>query len=117
MIFWLYMLICTLLMPICCIYYGNIFMKNPPEMNAAKGYRTTRSMNSNEAWLYAHKLLGKIWRILGVVLLVLSFVGMLYVRNGVIGTIAMYGVIIVVLQIVVLLCSAVPVEMGLKKRF
>lgn len=117
MVFWLFMLICTMILPICCIYYGNIFIKNPPEMNVSKGYRTSKSMRSKDAWFFAHDLLGRIWRVLGVALLVLSIAGMLYIRTAGITSVASMTIVIVGLQIVALFCSAVPVEMGLNKRF
>lgn len=117
MVFWLFMLICTMILPICCIYYGNVFIKNPPEMNVSKGYRTSKSMRSKDAWFFAHDLLGRIWRVLGFVLFVLSIAGMLYIRFAGVTAIAAMASVIVGLQIVALFCSAVPVEMGLNKRF
>jgi uncharacterized membrane protein len=53
---------------------GGLFMySNVSGINSFLGYRTSKSMSSQEMWDYAQKTAGKIWIVLGFVeLLVLS---------------------------------------------
>lgn len=55
MCFWLFMLICDLLVPIIMIVGGRIMWKHcPKHINGIYGYRTTRSMKNMDTWKFAH---------------------------------------------------------------
>ncbi len=63
--------IVDLIIPITMIIIGRVYSFKPPkEISSLRGYRTTRSMSSKEAWFYAHHLSGKVWSVLGIVLLI-----------------------------------------------
>lgn len=63
--------IVDLIIPITMIIIGRIYSISPPtEISSLCGYRTTRSMSSRQAWVYAHHLSGRIWSVLGIVLLI-----------------------------------------------
>ncbi|GAA0070013.1 hypothetical protein UT300003_15360 [Clostridium sardiniense] len=63
--------IVDLIIPITMIIIGKIYSVNPPtEVSSLCGYRTTRSMSSRQAWVYAHRLSGRIWSTLGIILLI-----------------------------------------------
>lgn len=53
-LFWLFTLATVLLIPGCMLYFGRRFQTRPPErINGGYGYRSTRSMQSQEAWDFA----------------------------------------------------------------
>jgi len=62
--------IIDLLIPTAMTIIGVLFKTHPPQkINMIYGYRTTRSMASQEAWDYAHQLCGKEWIVIGLILL------------------------------------------------
>ena len=105
------MLLGACFVPILILVIGIIFQKHAPkEINGFLGYRTRRSMQSQEAWDYANKRMGEIWLALGVILLVVSIpLTLLFAENGL--TIAMIA------QVVALIVSIIPVEVELKAKF
>ena len=51
-----------LLIPAVMIVIGAVFLKRPPKrVNGFYGYRTARSMSSQEAWDFAHRVCGRLW--------------------------------------------------------
>lgn len=105
------LMIWACLIPILILVIGIVFQKHAPkEINGFIGYRTRRSMQSQEAWDYANKRMGEIWLALGVILLVVSIpLTLLFAENGL--TIAMIA------QVVALIVSIIPVEVELKAKF
>lgn len=80
MVLWCFMLIMDLLIPFTMIYFGKRFMKNvPKEINAIFGYRTKMSMINRDTWIFAHHYGGKLWYILGLILLPLSIFTMMFI--------------------------------------
>ena len=76
--FWIYMFFMVLTIPAIMIIFGRIFMKKAPEkINWVFGYRTRRSMMNKDTWAFAHKYIGRLWWICGLVLLPLSVIPML----------------------------------------
>lgn len=79
MVFWIFMLIMELLMPLTMIGFGRYFAgQAPKEINSAFGYRTKMSMKNQETWEFAHKYFGKLWYICRLVLVPISIVVMLF---------------------------------------
>ena len=105
------LMIWACLIPVLMLVIGIVFQKHAPkEINGFIGYRTRRSMQSQEAWDYANKRMGEIWLALGVILLVVSIpLTLLFAENGL--TIAMIA------QVVALIVSIIPVEVELKAKF
>lgn len=61
--------------PAIYILLGVIFsLWIPQNRNGSAGYRTTRSRKSEETWIYANKLSGKIILILGIVLMAINLI-------------------------------------------
>ena len=55
MLFWIFMLLFVLMIPLTMIYFGRRFFKSPPKsINATFGYRSTMSMKNQETWKLAH---------------------------------------------------------------
>ena len=121
MLFWIYMLFIDSLIPLTMIGFGAYFRKNPPkDINASFGYRTKRSMKSQDAWQYAHEHCGKIWYLIGLIMLLLSFASMIVLYcflNRDTTTVGAYGSIICGVQLLTLIVSVFPTEFALKKRF
>ena len=116
--FWLYMLICDLLIPAVMLIFGIRFGKNPPKkINSFFGYRTSRSMRNQETWDCAHRYLGKLWKLLAPMLVVLSVVPMALVYGKTNGEMSAVGMIITVVQLALLLFSLPITERHLKRTF
>lgn len=116
--FWIFMLICTLMLPVFMIILGNVFVKHPPEtINNVYGYRTTMSRKNQETWDFAHNYCGKLWIKIGWILLPVSLLVMLPTLGKGENPIGFVGGTFTFLQCFVLIGSIVPVERALKKRF
>ena len=116
--FWWFMFFSDILVPIIMIIAGFWLYKFPPkDINTLFGYRTVRSMQSPETWLFAQKYSGKVWMISGFIVLTITaliHIPLYGVNDNVIGTL---GAIIVLIQIIILLFTLYPVEIALKKKF
>ena len=118
MLFWIFMLLFVLMIPLTMIYFGRRFFKSPPKsINATFGYRTTMSMKNQETWKLAHTVCGRFWFRCGRLLLPLSVVPMLLVIGRGTETVGYTGVIIVFIQLVPLLCVIPVTEHALRKKF
>ena len=116
--FWLYMLICDLLIPAVMLIFGIRFVKNPPKkINSFFGYRTSRSVRNQETWFYAHRYLGKLWKLLAPMLVVLAIVPMALTYGKTNDEISAVGLIVCFVQLALLLFSLVPVERYLERTF
>ena len=118
MLFWIFMLLSVLMIPLTMIYFGRRFFKSPPKsINATFGYRSTMSMKNQETWKLAHTVCGRFWFRCGRILLPLSVVPMLLVIGRGTETVGYTGVIIVFIQLVPLLCVIPVTEHALRKNF
>lgn len=118
MLFWAFMLIADLLVPLTMIYFGARFEKNAPkEINAAFGYRTTMSMKNKDTWQFAHEYIGKLWKVCGWLVLLISAVVMFFSYGKDIIAVSIIGGIVCILQIVIMICTMIPTEIALKKDF
>lgn len=116
--YWLFMLGVVLISPLTMIISGLNFTYNPPQtINAFFGYRTNRSMNSKEAWDFAHKYFGKIWLIAGIITLMFSLIFMLFLINKDNKTITITSIIIIIVQMIPLIGPIIPTERALKQKF
>jgi uncharacterized membrane protein len=58
----------SIFLPVDMALIGARFKKNPPKrVNWLYGYRTARSMKSQEAWDYANRRMGEVWWHTGLV--------------------------------------------------
>lgn len=116
--FWIYMLIMDLLLPIMMICFGKYFKKKAPkEINTVFGYRTSMSMKNKDTWEFAHKYCGRLWYVLGWIMLVITAVVMLFTMGKSIETVGMAGAIVMGVQLVPLVGSIIPTERALRKNF
>ena len=116
--FWIFMLCTVLLVPLIMLFFGLYFKnKSPKEINSLFGYRTTMSMKNKDTWEFAHHYCGRLWLVLGMIMLPLSVIPMLFFINQDIDVVGIAGGIIEGIQVVVLLISIYPTEKALKKTF
>ena len=116
--YWLFMLAVILLMPLTMIIFGSHFMHNPPkDINGSYGYRTSMSMKSRETWDFAHRYFGKLWFILGLILLPLSLIPMFFLLGKSVETIGNASLVIMGGQLLFLVAPIIPTEAALKRNF
>lgn len=116
--FWISMVCVNLIMPLLMIVFGAVFLHRPPgKINGFYGYRTARSMGSQEAWDFAQVYFGKVWLRTGAAMLVLSVPAMLPCMGESHGKVGLWGVILCMVECVVMILSILPVERALKRRF
>ena len=110
-----FLLIMTMMTPILMILIGLLWKKHPPkQINSFYGYRTARSMQSQEAWDFAHAYHAKTWMFWGISLLIFSLAAMILIYRK--ENYEIYDLVIIGIQIVVMLFSIVPTELALKKK-
>ena len=116
--FWIFMIIMVMLIPATMLGFGILFTKKAPNnINLVFGYRTTRSMKNKNTWNFAHKYIGRLWKILALIMLPLSVIVMLFVVGSDANTIGMVGGIIVMIQLILMAAAIFPTERALKKNF
>ena len=93
--FWIFMLCTVLLVPLIMLFFGFYFKnKSPKEINSLFGYRTTMSMKNKDTWEFAHHYCGRLWLVLGMIMLPLSVIPMLFFINQDIDVVGIAGGII-----------------------
>lgn len=116
--FWIFMLIMDLLIPVSMIGIGTLFRKSPPSrINGVFGYRTKRSMRTQETWDFAHRYFGNLWVKIGLVLLPLSVLPLIFVYGKDIDLVGTVGGIITGVQIIPMIAAIFPTERALKENF
>jgi len=115
---WFFMLIVVLLIPLVMIGLGAFFAKRvPAKINRVYGYRTDMSMKNKDTWVFAHKHNGKIWRHVGLIMLLFSVCAMVFVVGTGVVDVNVFGCVLVLVQVIVLFVSIIPTELVLRKTF
>ena len=113
---WILSFLSAQILPVTVLAAGYYYKNHVPK-TMKSGYRTRRSTRSRETWVYAHRMLGKLWRPLGWVLLTVSFFGMFGIlilnRDALEHATAALGAV----QAVAMLGSLIPVERALRQNF
>lgn len=117
-LFWLFTLVTALLIPVCMLFLGRRFQKNPPKtINSGFGYRSTRSMRSQEAWDFAQVYSGRFWARAAMPTLAVSLVWMLLLLGRDIGAVGASAAVLTGLQLLPLLAVIPATERALKRDF
>lgn len=117
-LFWLFTLVTALLIPVCMLFLGRHFQKKPPrEINSGYGYRTTRSMRSQEAWDFAQRYSGRFWVRAARPTLAVSLVWMLLLLGRDIGTAGASATVLMGLQMFPFLAVIPATERALRRKF
>lgn len=116
--FWIFMMVMDLLIPLTMIGFGKYFSERAPkEINEGFGYRTSMSMKNKDTWEFAHHYCGKLWLVIGYIILVISVMTMFFVIGKGKNVIGILGGILCGVQLVFLIGSIFPTERALKKNF
>lgn len=107
-----------MLMPLMMIAIGGSWRKRPPKsINWIYGYRTTRSMKSQEAWEFAHKYVGELWFKLGIITIIISLIFLFILSFTNDATAEKMFVAWSLIQAILLIIPIIPTEIALKKNF
>ncbi|MBR5019426.1 MAG: SdpI family protein [Bacteroidales bacterium] len=107
-----------LILPLIMVGFGLLLMKNPPkEMNPLYGYRTRRSMRSQDTWDFAHRYFGKLWLVCGLVSIPVFLIPICLVLGKSEQVISMTSLIVLGLQVILLLATIIATERALKNNF
>lgn len=118
LLFWLFTLAYSLLIPGSMLLLGRSLAKNPPgEINGGYGYRTARSMRSRETWEFAQVFSGRFWYRAGRPVLAFSLLWMALLFGRGIDTVGHFGVILTGLQMIPFLAVIPVTERALKRKF
>ncbi len=118
MFFWIFMLICNLLIPLGMILFGSQFLNEKiTDINSIYGYRTAMSKKNIDTWRFAHRYSGRIWHSWGRILLPFTVISMLPLIGRDNDTVGKWGAVICVI-----LCTAMSMvipltESALRKHF
>lgn len=103
------------IIPFMILLIGYLMYKYPPKkINFFVGYRTFSSMKNKEMWDFAHKYCGKVWMLLGLMMVILSSILYLLVWLKIISFTENILLVVVFAQIGMLLLSIFIVENKLK---
>ena len=116
--FWIFMLIMNLLIPIVMVVFGSRYAKKPiNKINYISGYRTRMSMKNNDTWVFAHKYIGKLWRIIGVIMFIPAIVVMIFLLGKEIEVIGIFGLIPTGIQLIFMIIPIFFTEKALSANF
>ncbi|MCL2147422.1 MAG: SdpI family protein [Synergistaceae bacterium] len=116
--FYILILIMSSLVPFTMIGGGIYFTKGgPKEINSVIGYRTSMSMKNKNTWMFAHNYCGKLWSVIGWVMLPLSVGLMFLVLGREIDVIGWFAAALVIMQCVFLVIPIIFVEKALRDHF
>ena len=117
-LFWWFILMCDLLLPITLLIAGKMMWKHcPKQINGVLGYRTARSMKNMDTWRFAHEYCGRLWWKIGLFMIVPSALIHIPFYRGDKKTIGTVSLVLVTIQIVIVIASIFPTEAALKKTF
>lgn len=116
--FFIFLFVCNMLVPVIMTGVGFLFESHPPKtINGLYGYRTARSMKSQEAWIFANSCFGALWKRGGVVMTVVSLIPCILSywmdQNGQ----SIVSLILITFQCIALAAGIYPVEKALKENF
>ena len=118
MIYWIYMFIIALIMPVIMIIFGNLFLHSTPkDINIFWGYRTPMSVKNIQTWRFAHNCCGKIWRKWGVITGIAAIIIMTCFIGKSESTIGAVCGILSVIELVIVVASIFITEKELRKNF
>jgi len=116
--YWIFMTLMELLIPAVMIGCGIWFMKKPPsKINFLSGYRTRRSMMNRNTWDYAQRYCGRVWIVLGIIMIPVDIIAMFTVSGKTTLEIGNFSTILLFVQIIPMLATFFIVERKLKQTF
>lgn len=108
--------VCSFAVPFVMIVFGlHMLLKSSKNRGAFFGYRTLRSVKSDEAWTFANRRAGLLWTLIGFVMGIAN----VFIFKWVLGfdDVKIIMCIYMIVQIVILIGVFYPVEKALRKHF
>ena len=116
--FWIFMVVMALLLPVSMVGIGLFYRRHAPKrINGACGYRTARSMKSQQAWDFSNHRFAELWLCLGWGMLPITVLTMLFCLGRDTGSVTWFALAVEGVQLVVMVGSIIPVEIALKRNF
>lgn len=105
--------------PLLILIFGVLMIVRPPrDVKTIVAYRSTMSLKNRDTWYFAHAVCGKLWCVLGVLLLLLSALAQfLILRTGNETLLTISTIALAVIQTLALIGTLPIVERRLKKAF
>ena len=104
------------IIPLLAIFAGGFMFKYPPKkINYFIGYRTFKSMKNEKLWKVANQYCGKLWIMIGITLLVITFLLSMFIYLKFLTITETFLLIVVFGQLSSLLLSIFIVENRIKK--
>ena len=114
----LFNLIMTMLIPLIMVVCGWLFMHGiPKDRNSLFGYRTAMSTKNDDTWRFAHEYCGRLWLIIGLILLAVTTVFMVLSMSMDPERVAFISGILMMIYVVPLLATVAATESAMKKTF
>ena len=115
MLFWIFGFFAI---PIVLLLGGYLMANHPTQRsNALCGYRTERSLQSEETWYFAQNYCGQLWLKVGGGLLLPSFLSLALLRSQGEHALSIAMLVLIVVQMAALFLSILKVELALKENF
>ena len=116
--FWWFMFISDLLIPLVMIVGGMLMWKRTPKkINSVYGYRSARSMKNLDTWTFAHRYVGRLWWVIGWIILAPTVLANLPFAGKSDDTISIVGTVILIVQMTILVAALISTERALKRNF
>ena len=115
--FWIFMTAMALLIPGTMLLFGTRFERKPPRRNSVFGYKTAMSQRNDDTWAFAHRYIGRLWRVWGLATLCVSLLVMLLALNRGMATVGYGALILICVQLFPLIGCIFPTERALKETF
>ncbi|MBQ5543102.1 MAG: SdpI family protein [Erysipelotrichales bacterium] len=116
--FWWFILGVAVFVPAVMAGFGlKFFLKAPEEVGFPIGFNTKRSVRNEETWKYAHRTLGKIWTVLGGIMIPVTAAAMYTARGKDMDTVGSTGAVMIVISAALMACGYALTEYLLKKKF
>lgn len=115
---WWIIFVCNMITPLLMIGGGVLMGSNAVgNINALCGYRTARSMRNEDTWQFAQAYCGRLWKKIGLMMLIFSALVQLPFMNSREEALGTLTLVLCALQLIVLIGSVFPVEAALKRTF
>jgi len=108
----------SLIIPLVMLLTGLIFMKwAPRSVNTLFGYRTRRSMQNDDTWVFANRLMAHIWIHWSLSILAPTIIVMYIVLYFFPDYLGQFSIGLTLVQLVLMIASIYPIEKALKENF
>ncbi len=117
--FWAFTLVTVLILPVLILIYGLHYSKNgaPKNIEGHSGFRSRRATKSWDAWVFTHRLAGKIWKLAGIIMIPVTIVLMVLAVKFSVEMLTFYGSILFAIQGFAFVGTVIYVETQIKKNF